>query len=70
MDKITPVLEKHLNSLSLSDLYKVQQEQYAEVGYYFNVLCQQRYTLQYIQSVISRKKAMMYEFKKTGKKKE
>jgi len=57
MDKISPVLERHLNGMSLTDLYKVQQEQYAEVGYYFHVLCQQRYNLQYIQNVITKKRA-------------
>ena len=68
MDKISPVLERHLNNMSLSDLYKAQQEQYAEVGYYFHVLCQQRYTLQYIQTVINRKRNRIEKFREAGEK--
>ena len=56
MDKISPVLERHLNNMSLTDLYKAQTEQYAEVGYYFDSLCYQRLKLQYIKGVIKRKK--------------
>ena len=55
MDEISPVLERHLNNLTLSDLYKAQREQYAEVGYYFDTLCYNRVKLQYIKSVIKKK---------------
>ena len=57
MDEISPILERHLNSMSLTDLYKAQAEQYAEVGYYFDTLCFNRVKLQYIKSVIKRKKS-------------
>jgi len=60
MENISPVLERHINNLSLRELYKFESEQYAEVGYYFDMLCRQRDKLKYIQSaVIKKKKELM-----------
>jgi len=69
VDKINAVLERDLNTKTLKQLYEIKHQQYAEIGYYFDVLSRQRFILQHIDDVIVRKKSEMTgKFKEAGEK--
>ena len=69
MDRISVELEKTLHSKTLKELDAIKQMQYAEIGYYFDILSKRRFVLQYIEDVITKKKSAMTEkFREAGEK--
>ena len=69
MDRITAELEKEYHSKTLKELQELKHQQYAEIGYYYDIISKQRFLLGYIEEVITRKKAdMTNKFKEAGKK--